>query len=111
MPYHSSCEEIFPNTHPDPPLAQREAVISHPIIVTWVQRMTLSLSNLLSGVAGSNEGSPEPPLLHTDPSQLPQPLPIGLCSDPTQLHCPSPDVLQGLNAFLVERAPELSTTL
>jgi len=29
---------IFPNTQPEPPLAQLEAIASHPITVTWEER-------------------------------------------------------------------------
>ena len=29
--HHSSCEEMFPDAQPEPPLAQLQAITSHPI--------------------------------------------------------------------------------
>lgn len=36
-------EEIFPNIQPEPPLAQLEAIASHPNAVSWERRPTLTL--------------------------------------------------------------------
>ena len=35
--------EIFPNIQPQPPLAQLEAILSHPITITWEMRLTSAL--------------------------------------------------------------------
>ena len=77
--YHcitSPSEKFFPIFQPEPPLAQLKAITSPSVAVTGQQRPTPTSHNLLQGVADSNEVSPEPPLLHTEPSQFPQPLPI-----------------------------------
>ena len=71
----TALSEIFPNSQPDPPLALLEAITSHPIAVSQEPTSPPTPSSC-QGAAESHEGSPEPPLLHTDPPQLPQPLPI-----------------------------------
>ena len=35
MSDHTHSPEMFPNTQPDPPLVQGEAITSHPAAVTW----------------------------------------------------------------------------
>ena len=44
MPHHSFGEEIFPNAKLEPPLAQQEAIPSHPIAVTWKKRLIPTLA-------------------------------------------------------------------
>jgi len=52
----------------------------------------------------SSKVSPEPPLLQTEQFQFPQLLRIRLgLQIPHQLHCPSLDMLQGLNVTVVVR--------
>lgn len=46
---------MVPNTQLEHLLVQLEATTSRPIAVTWEQKLTLPLSNLLSGVVGSYE--------------------------------------------------------
>ena len=74
---------MFPNIQPEPLLAQHEAITSHPITVTWEQTDPCLATTSFQGVGESEEVSPEPPLLQTEPSQLPQPLlpvqPKGSC--------------------------------
>jgi len=61
-------------------------------------------------VAESNKVSPES--LQTKQSQFPQLLLLRLVfQTPHQLHCPSLDMHQGLNIFLVARGPKLNTVL
>ena len=97
---------MFPNFQPEPPLVQLETITSHSIAVTWEQVPTSH--NLLQGVADSSKVSPEPPSLQTEPSQFLQLLPIRSDSapDPSQLHCPSLDMLQDLNVFTAGRGLE-----
>ncbi|KAK4830836.1 hypothetical protein QYF61_013765 [Mycteria americana] len=86
-------EEFFPNIQSKPPLAQLEAISSHPI--TFVE---------------SDEVSPQPPFLQTKQPQFPQPLLIRLVLQTLhQLCCPSLDTLQPLNVSLVVRGPKLNT--
>ena len=59
----------------------------------------------LQVVVESDKVTPEPPLLETEQSQLPQPF---LVRNPHQFHWHSLDTLQGLSVFLVVRGPELS---
>ena len=49
MPDHSFGEEIFPNTQPEPPLAQYEAIPSHPIDSYRRKGQSPPPYNLLSG--------------------------------------------------------------
>ena len=66
----------------------------------------------LQEVIESNNVSLEPPLLQTKQPQFSQPFPPKTCApDPSQLHCPSLDTLQGLNVFLVIRGTKLNTVL
>ena len=63
-------------------------------------------------VVERNKVSLEPPLLQTKHFQFPQPLLISLVlPTPQQLCCPSLDMLQGLNVFLLVRDPKLNTLL
>ena len=63
-----------------PPLAgaQCKAIPSHPIAVTWENRLTPLGTNSFYEVVESNKVFPEPPLLQTAQSQLPQLLLIRL---------------------------------
>ena len=57
-------------------------------------------------------GSPEPPLLQTKQSQLPQLLLIRpVLQTPHQLSYPFLDMLQGLGVFLAVRGPKVNTVL
>ncbi|KAK4817763.1 hypothetical protein QYF61_026986 [Mycteria americana] len=86
-------EVKFPNIQSKPPLAQLEAISSHPI--TFVE---------------SDEVSPQPPFLQAEQPQVPPPLPISLVLQTfPQLRCPSLDMLQPLNVSLVARGPKLNT--
>ena len=59
-------------------------------------------------VVAANEVSPEPPLLQTKQSQLPQLMPIRLVLQiPHQLFCPCLGTLQDLSVLLVARGPVL----
>ena len=86
-----------------------------PLYITSYTRrdQTPPQHNLPSGiVVERNKVSPEPPLLQTKQSQLPQLLlkrPV--LQIPHQLHCPSLDSLQCLDVFLVVRGPKLNTVL
>ena len=56
--------------------------------------------------------SPEPPFLQNEQSQLPRPfLIMFVLQTPHQLRCPSLDMLQCLNVFLVVRTPKQNTVL
>ena len=72
MHHRSFGGEIIPNIQPEPPPVQVEATPSHPIAVTGSRGGPLPHHNLLPG---SDKVSPAPPLLQTEPSQFPQPLP------------------------------------
>lgn len=59
---------MFPNIQHDPALMQLEAITSHPITVTWEQRLTLTLLQAPFQVAEeSSEVSSKSPLLQTEP--------------------------------------------
>jgi len=87
---------MCPNAQPEPLLAQPEAVNSHPTTVTWEWKVTPA-----SGAVESDEVSPAPPLLQTDPSKLPQLLSIRhVLQFLTSLllfsgHAPGPSCMQG----------------
>ena len=78
-PDHSFREEIFPNIQPEPPLAQLEAIPSHPVSSYTGKEADLYLITIsFHIVIEGNKVSPESPLLQTEQSQFPQPLPIRL---------------------------------
>ena len=64
------------------------------------------------GVEEDNNVSPEPPLLQTKQSPFPQLLLLRLgLQAPSQLCCPSLDMHQGLDVFLVQGGLKLNTVL
>jgi len=63
------------------------------------QRPTPPHHNFFQGLQGAMRSSLSF-LCSTKPFQLPQLLPTVLCSDLSQLCCPSLDILQGFNVFL-----------
>ena len=74
--YHSFTEEIFPNTQPDPPVAQHEAITSHPVAVTWEQRLVpTSLQPPIRELQGAMRSSLS--FLQIEQPWLPQSLPTG----------------------------------
>ena len=91
--YHPFREEMSPIPQPDPPLAQLEDTASHPIAVTWSRGRPLR-PNLLSGAAGSDEVSSEPPPERTIPVPCPYKTPLRCrptaASLPFSGHCPGP---------------------
>ena len=77
------------------------AISSGPVCCLGEEAKPLLTTASLQAVVECNEVSPEPPLLQTEQSQLPQPLLIRLVlQTPHQFRCPSLDTLQGLNVFL-----------
>ncbi|KAK4820816.1 hypothetical protein QYF61_007210 [Mycteria americana] len=104
-------EEKFPNIQSKPPLAQLEAISSHPITCYLGEETDPHLSTTsFQVVVESNKVSPESPSLQAKQSQLPQPLLIRLLLQTLhQLHCPSLDTLQHLNVFLVVKGPKQNT--
>jgi len=80
LPPRSLGKGIAPNSQPEPPLAQRQAIPSRPTAVPWEQRPTPPHTASFQVAAESQEVSPEPPLLQTEQPRFPQPLPITLCS-------------------------------
>ncbi|KAK4819568.1 LOW QUALITY PROTEIN: hypothetical protein QYF61_007079 [Mycteria americana] len=101
-------EDIFPNTQSNPPLAQLEAISSHPITFYLGKETDTHLATASFQVAvESDKVSPQPPFLQTNQPQFPQPLLIRLTLH--QLHCSSLDVFQHLSVFLVVRGPKLNT--
>ena len=104
---YSFWEQILPNIQPEPPLAQLEATPSHPINSYMGEKADPHFATTtLQMIVESNNVSPEPPLLQTEQSQFPQPLPIRLL-----LHCPSLVTHQHLNIFLVVRSTKLKDYL
>ncbi|KAK4820755.1 hypothetical protein QYF61_006095 [Mycteria americana] len=88
-------EVKLPNIQSKPPLAQLEAISSHPITCYLGEETDPHLSTTsFQVVVESNKVSPQPPFL-----QAKQP----------QLRCPSLDTLQHLNVSLVVRGPKLNT--
>ena len=65
---------------------QLEAITFNPIAVSWEKRPT-PLATISFQGAVEREVSSEPPLLQTEPSQLPQLLPIRLAH--TEIRLPS----------------------
>ncbi|KAK4829773.1 hypothetical protein QYF61_006572 [Mycteria americana] len=104
-------EEKFPNIQSKPPLAQLEAISSRPITCYLGEETDPHLSTTsFQVVVESDEVSPQPPLLQTKQSQLPQLLLIRLVLQTLpQLRCPSLDTLQHLNVPLVVGGPKLNT--
>ncbi|KAK4815837.1 hypothetical protein QYF61_008440 [Mycteria americana] len=104
-------EVKFPNIQSKPPLAQLEAISSHPITCYLGEETDPHLSTTsLQVVVESHKVSPQPPFLQAKQPQLPQPLPIRLVLQTLhQLRCPSLDTLQPLNVFLVVGGPKLNT--
>ena len=63
MPNCSFGEEILPNTQPEPPLAQHEAIPSSPISSYAGEEADLHLATIIfQGVVESDKISPETPL-------------------------------------------------
>ncbi|KAK4830366.1 hypothetical protein QYF61_010143 [Mycteria americana] len=88
-------EEKFPNIQSKPPLAQLEAISSCPITCYLGEETNPHLSTTS---------------FQAKQALLPQPLLIRLLLQTLhQLRCPSLDVLQHLNVFLVVRGPKLNT--
>ncbi|KAK4828748.1 hypothetical protein QYF61_000739 [Mycteria americana] len=104
-------EEKFPNIQSKPPLAQLEAISSHPITCYLGEETDPHLATTsFEAVVESHKVSPQPPFLQAKQSQLPQPLLIRLVLQTLhQLRCPSLDTLQHLNVSLVVRGPKLNT--
>ena len=90
MPDHSFTEDIFLNIQPESPLPQLEAVPSSPISSYVEEEADVHLATASSQVAlQCNKVSPEPPLLQTEQSQLPQPLLVKACApDPSPASLP-----------------------
>ena len=79
MPDHPFREVVFPNVQPEPFLVQLEAIPSSPITDYMGEEADPQLTTTsLWVVIESNKVSPEPPLLQTKQSQLPQTLLIRL---------------------------------
>ncbi|KAK4821661.1 hypothetical protein QYF61_027129 [Mycteria americana] len=88
-------EVKFPNIQSKPPLAQLEAISSHPITCYLGEETNPHLSTTS---------------FQTKQPQFPQPLLIRLLLQTLhQLRCPSLDTLQHLNVSLVVRGPKLNT--
>jgi len=84
------------------------AISSCPVCCLGEEAKPLLITTSLQEVVEYNEVSPEPPLLQTEESQLPQPLLIRLVfQTPDQFCCPSLDIFQGPSVFLVGRGPKL----
>ncbi|KAK4817040.1 hypothetical protein QYF61_026166 [Mycteria americana] len=111
MPDNPFSEVTFPNIQSKPPLAQLEAISSHPITCYLGEETDPHLSTTsFQAVVESDKVSPQPPFLQAEQPQLPQPLPISLVLQTLhQLRCPSLDTLQPLNVSLVVRGPKLNT--
>ena len=82
VPDHSLREEAFPHVQPKPPLVQLAAISPGPVCCLGEEAKPLFTTTSLQEVVECNEVCPEPPLLQTKQSQLPQPLIIDLCSRP-----------------------------
>ena len=106
-------EEFFPNIQPKPPLLQLEAISSCPITSHLTEETNTPLTTTsFQVVVESDKVSPQPPFLQAKQPQFPQPLLIRLVLQTLhQLRCPSLDMFQDLNVFLVVRGPKLNTEL
>ncbi|KAK4832164.1 hypothetical protein QYF61_020944 [Mycteria americana] len=104
-------EVKFPNIQSKPPLAQLEAISSHPIPCYLGEETDPHLSTTsFQAVVESHKVSPQPPFRQTKQPQLPQPLLIRLLLQTLhQLRCPSLDTLQHLNVPLGVGGPKLNT--
>ena len=86
------------------------AISLGPVCCLGEEVKPLLITTSLQEVVECNEVSSESPLLQTEQSQLPQLLLIRLVLQTShQFHCPSLDMLQGLNVFLVVWGPKLNT--
>jgi len=73
-----SVKKFFPNIQSKPPLAQLEAIASHPIASYLGEETNPCLTTASFQVAvESDQVPPHPPLLATKQPQLPQPLLTG----------------------------------
>ncbi|KAK4817044.1 hypothetical protein QYF61_026170 [Mycteria americana] len=104
-------EVKFPNIQSKPPLAQLEAISSHPITCYLGEETDPHLSTAsFQAVVESDKVSPQPPFLQAKQPQLPQPLLTRLVLQTLhQLRCPSLYALQPLNIPLVVGGPKLNT--
>ena len=72
MPDYSFREEALPNIQPVPPLAQLEAIPSHPTSsCTGQETNSYHTTTSFQVAVESDKVSPEPPLLQTEQSLLP----------------------------------------
>ena len=112
-PDHSFGLEIFPYIQPEPLPDQLEAIPFCPIVSFTGEEADSHLRKIsLQVVIEYNNISPVPPLLQTNQSQFFQPLPTEIVLQiPHQLHCPSHDMFQGLDVFLIVSGPKLKTAL
>ena len=71
--HHSFRDKIFPNIQPEPPLAQLEAIPSHPIASHLGEEANPQLTTAsFQGVVESEKVSSEPPLLQNQQFQFSQ---------------------------------------
>jgi len=105
--------EVLPNVQPESPLVQLEAMPSSPIAsYMGEQADSHPTTTSLHVIVESDKVSSEFPLLQTEQSQFPQQLPTRpVLQTLSQACCSSPDMLQGLNVFLVLRGPKVSLSL
>ena len=76
------------------------------LLVAWEAKLLL-ITTSLHEVVEYNEVSSEPPLLQTEQPKLSHLLLIRfVLQTPHQFRCPSLDVFQGLNVFLVVKGPK-----
>ena len=112
VPDSSLREKVFPYVKSKSPLVQIVAISLSPVCCLGEEAKPLLITASLQEVVECNEVSPEHPLLQTEQSQLPQMLLIRLVlQTPHQFCCPSLDMFQDLNVFLVVRGPQLNTVL
>jgi len=99
QPDHFFREQFFPNIQPESLLAQAEAIPSSSTTSYLGEEAKPHFATVFfQAIVESSKVSPEPPLLQTQQSQLPQTIPIRLVlQTPHQLHFPSLDTLQGLS--------------
>ncbi|KAF1399548.1 Membrane-associated guanylate kinase, WW and PDZ domain-containing protein 2, partial [Spheniscus mendiculus] len=104
-------KEIFPHVQSKSPLAQLEAISSHPNACYLGEETDPHLATTsFQGVVERDKVFPQPPLLQTKQPQFPQLLLIRLVlQTPHQPRCSSLDTLQHLNVLLVVRGPKLNT--
>ena len=102
--------ELFPNVQPESPLAQLQAIPSSPIHSYMGEEADTYLTTAsLQVVVDSEKVSP---LLQAKQFQFPQLFLIRpVLQTAHQLCCPSLDMLQGLDVFLVLRDLKLNTLL